>query len=486
LSFATPEWVKEAIFYQIFPDRFARSARMTAQPGISLKPWGSSPSEEGFQGGDLYGIIDKLDHLQSLQVNALYLTPVFASASNHRYHPYDYFNVDPLLGGNDALRALLDACHERGIRVVLDAVLNHTGRGFWPFHHILENGGNSPYRDWFHIHDWPLRPYSSDKDNHHNYDSWWNLPELPKLNTSNPGVRQYLLNVAKYWIEFGADGWRIDAAGEIKDDSFWQEFRNVVKSVNPDAWLCGEEWYVASKWLKGDMFDAVMNYPLGTAAISFFGKSTLRTGYFPDPSEELVPLNAEQFAGEIKTLQSAYGNELLKGQLNSFGSHDTARIFWTIGDNQNALKQLVLFQMTAPGAPCIYYGDEIGMSSAGLPHCREAVPWDELAQWNQPVLDFYREYTALRRQFDCLQTGEFDILYAEGDVFAFTRIKGEQCAVIAFNTGDRDESLVLDLPAKAESFKGYVGNAEFRETEDKQLVEIALPANGSLLAVTTD
>lgn len=459
---------------------------MAGQSGITLKPWGSSPEEEGFQGGDLYGIIDKLDHLQSLQVNALYLTPIFASASNHRYHPYDYFNVDPLLGGNDALRALLDACHARGIRVVLDAVLNHTGRGFWAFHHILENGGNSPYLDWFHIQDWPLRPYSSTKNNPHNYDSWWNLPELPKLNTSNPGVRQYLMEVAKHWIEFGADGWRIDAAGEIKDDTFWQEFRNVVKSVNPDAWLCGEEWYVSPKWLQGDMFDAVMNYPLGTAALSFFGKNTLRTGYFPDPSEELVPMNAEHFADEIRSLLSAYGSELLKGQLNSFGSHDTARILWTLSDNIAALKQLILFQMTAPGAPCIYYGDEVGMSSAGLPHCREAFPWDDADKWNQPVLEFYREYAALRRQFDCLQTGEFDILYAEGDIFAFIRRKDEQCAVIVFNTGDSVRGLVLELPIAAENFKNIVGSGDIKQAGAKQQVEITLPVNGSIVAVNTD
>ena len=164
----SPDWLKDAIFYQIFPDRFARSPRMHHPRGIRLKPWGSPPQEQGYQGGDLHGIVDKLDYLQFLGVNELYLIPIFSSASNHRYHTYDYYQVDPLLGGNEALRELLDAAHSRQMRVVLDGVFNHASRGFWQFHHILENGGNSPYIDWFFVEDWPLRPYNNDADNQHN------------------------------------------------------------------------------------------------------------------------------------------------------------------------------------------------------------------------------------------------------------------------------------------------------------------------------
>ena len=141
--------------------------------------------------------------------------------------------MDPLLGGNKALRYLLDECHQRNIKVVLDGVFNHCGRGFWPFHHILENGDESPYLDWFIIHGWPLRPYNSTEEHHHNYDSWWDFPALPKFNIKNKGVRKYLLSIAKYWVEFGIDGWRIDAAEQIKDKTFWQEFRQTVKTINP-------------------------------------------------------------------------------------------------------------------------------------------------------------------------------------------------------------------------------------------------------------
>ena len=172
MEIQTPDWVKHAVFYQIFPDRFARSPRIQHPPGLNFKPWGSPPEEQGFQGGDLRGVTDRLDYLQDLGITALYLNPIFASASNHRYHTFDYYQVDPLLGGNAALRELLDEAHTRGMRVVLDGVFNHASRGFWAFHHILETGGNSPYIDWFVIEDWPLRPYTSDKNHPPNYQCW--------------------------------------------------------------------------------------------------------------------------------------------------------------------------------------------------------------------------------------------------------------------------------------------------------------------------
>src|SRR6476469_7514518 len=200
---STPDWVQDAIFYQIFPDRFAKSTRNPAG-NLPLETWDSAPTVHGFKGGDLYGVAEKLDYLKDLGVTALYLNPVFASASNHRYHTYDYFQVDPLLGGNEALRELLDESHDRGMRVILDGVFNHSGRGFWPFHHILENGISSPYVDWFYIDKEALRsgrglrPYPTARDLRElpasaqqgdlslrqlGYRAWWGLPALPKLNT---------------------------------------------------------------------------------------------------------------------------------------------------------------------------------------------------------------------------------------------------------------------------------------------------------------
>ena len=202
-----------------------------------------------------------MDYLVDLGINAIYLNPIFSSAANHRYHTFDYMQVDPLLGGNAALRELLDEAHRRDIRVVLDGVFNHASRGFWPFHHILENGSNSPYLDWFLIQGWPLRPYHSNAKRPPNYQCWWNLPALPKINIKNPGARKYILDVARHWVEFGIDGWRLDVPEDIDDPPFWRDFRKVVKGANPEAYIVGEIWHLAQEWLEGDRFDAVMNYP---------------------------------------------------------------------------------------------------------------------------------------------------------------------------------------------------------------------------------
>ncbi|MEJ7639886.1 MAG: alpha-amylase family glycosyl hydrolase [Singulisphaera sp.] len=181
----TPDWVRDAIFYQIFPDRFARSMSVPKPSG--LEAWGAPPTNHGYQGGDLVGVVERLDYLLDLGVNAIYFTPIFQSASNHRYHTHDYEKVDPMLGGNDALRRLIDASHAKGIRVVLDGVFNHASRGFFQFHDILENGSNSAYLDWFSVQSFPLYPY--DPDRPPGYRAWWNLPALPKFNTETPAVR---------------------------------------------------------------------------------------------------------------------------------------------------------------------------------------------------------------------------------------------------------------------------------------------------------
>jgi neopullulanase len=431
----TPEWVKNAVFYQIFPDRFARSERIKHPRGISFKPWGSDPTEQGYQGGDLYGVIDKLDYLKDLGITAIYLNPIFSSASNHRYHAYDYFEVDPLLGGDDALRELLDEAHKREIKIVLDGVFNHASRGFWQFHHILENGKNSPYLDWFIIKDWPLRPYSYTEDNPANYESWWNIPALPKLNTDNPGVRDFLFEVTRYWLEFGIDGWRLDVPIEIDDDEFWREFRQIVKSTNPEAYIVGEIWSKAQRWLQGDMFDAVMNYIFTGNTLNFFGAETLRSEEFKHPELPLKPLSAEAFSDAIDAMHGLYDWEINHAQLNLLDSHDMPRALWLVGEDKSALKLSVLFQMTMPGAPCIYYGSEIGMSAAGDPHCREAFPWNRPESWDQELLTFYKQATTLRHQHPVLRTGSFKGLYAQDDVYVFHRSLPNQQAVVAFNAG---------------------------------------------------
>ena len=443
----TPDWVKNAIFYQIFPDRFARSSRITHLPGLHFKPWGADPAEQGYQGGDLLGIVDKLDYLSELGVTALYLTPIFTSASNHRYHTYDYFTVDPLLGGNEALRELIDAAHIRQMRVVLDGVFNHTSRGFWQFHHILENGGNSPYIDWFTVHDWPLNPYPQSEDEPCNYSAWLNLPALPKFNTKDPAVRQYLYDVAAHWIRFGIDGWRLDVPGEIDDDDFWRTFRQVVKKENPDAYICGEIWHEARRWLQGDQFDAVMNYVFTGPVISYCAAKTFRNDYI-HPHLPFAPFTAEQLAKQIDKMYGYYDWEINFAQMNMLDSHDMARALW-ITQDESALRMCVLFQMTMPGAPCIYYGDEVGMTGGPDPDCRRAFPWHDETEWNYDLHTFYCRAIALRRSHPALRTGTFRTLHAKGEIYAFARTLDEEELVVAFNSGASQVKQKLDHAANS-------------------------------------
>jgi neopullulanase len=432
----TPDWVKEAVFYQIFPDRFARSARVPKVTG--LQPWGSPPTYHGYQGGDLLGVAERLDYLAELGITAIYFNPIFRSASNHRYHTHDYYQVDPMLGGNAALRELLDAAHRRGMRVVLDGVFNHASRGFFQFNDILENGPESAYLDWFTVEDWPLRPYGSRQPNYH---CWWGNPALPKFNTNTPAVRQFLWDVARFWLDFGIDGWRLDVPGEIDDDEFWREFRCRVKGANPDAYIVGEIWGEADRWLQGDQFDGVMNYAVSRAAIGLFAADTLDREYRPG-GFRLHEVGARQFVREIERQTRHHPWPITQTQLNLLDSHDTSRFITQAGGDQSALKLAILFLMTIPGAPCLYYGTEVGMAGGPDPDCRRAFPEDKAA-WDLDLLTFTRRAIALRRTNAALQHGTFERLYASDDVCSYGRRAEHDTAVIAFNTDH--ESRIINL-----------------------------------------
>lgn len=485
MAFHTPDWVKNAVFYQIFPDRFARSARAPELPGVLFKPWGTAPEEQGFQGGDLYGVVDKLDYLQGLGVNALYLCPIFASASNHRYHTFDYMQVDPLLGGNAALRELIDAAHARNMYVVLDGVFNHASRGFWAFHHILECGGNSPYLDWFTVRDWPLRPYEHDAKHPANYDSWWNQPALPKFNIKNEGVRRYLLDVARFWIDFGIDGWRLDVPEEIDDPVFWRAFRKTVKEGNPEAYIVGEIWHEAKDWLQGDRFDAVMNYVFSRLALGFFGAETLNTEYKPG-GYTLVTLDARDFAAGIHHMYSIYPWQVAQVQMNLLDSHDTARTLWTVDGDESALRLATLFQMTMPGAPCIYYGDEVGMTGATDPFCRAAFLWDDEAAWNMPLRDFFCKAIHLRTQNSVLRLGDFKVVHSDEEAFAYVRHAGDQTALVVFNRNAVAKTVDIKLPDYVKDGQRYaaIWNGADGQVAGHKLTGITIPARDAVVLLS--
>lgn len=442
-TFRTPEWVKDAVFYQIFPDRFARSTRIP-KPS-NLEPWDSPPTIDGFKGGDLLGVIEHLDYLQDLEITALYFCPIFQSTANHRYHTQDYYTIDPILGGNEAFDQLLAAAHARDMHVIIDGVFNHASRGFYQFNSILENGQAAPYLDWFLVRDWPLHPYGP-ADQPPNYECWWGLPALPKFNTGTLAVREFLWTVGEHWIGKGIDGWRLDVPNEIDDDEFWREFRNRVKGQNANAYLVGEIWDDARRWLQGDQFDAVMNYVFTRACLGFFAgqgagidQDAVRgSGLFP-----LEVIDAPAFRTTIDALLHLYPEQASLTQLNLLGSHDTPRFLTTARGDVSSLRLATLFQMTYPGAPCIYYGDEIGMQGGRDPDCRRSFPWDRSA-WNQDLRDFVRECIHLRHRHRVLRRGTFTSLTSDGNVYVYSRDLGQDRAIIAINAGSEARAINLE------------------------------------------
>jgi cyclomaltodextrinase len=467
-----PAWVGDAIFYQIFPDRFARSSRVPA-PG-SLEDWDAPPTVHGFKGGDLYGVAEHLDHLTDLGVTAIYLNPIFASASNHRYHTYDYMAVDPLLGGDGALRELLDAAHGRGMRVVLDGVFNHASRGFWPFHHVMETGRHSPYRDWFYLNpddlqaDRPLRAYPDERigtplavdwgDAHGTgigsiatlgYRAWWDLPALPKLNTDNPIVREYLMGVAEHWTRFGIDGWRLDVPREIETPGFWEEFRQRVRAINPDAYIVAEVWQERPDLLDGKTYDAFMNYPLAEAIISYVTGPHLRQDVVSQHAElgrHIRPEDGATFLSRVSRTVTAYSPQTARTMLNLVDSHDTPRLLTMAGGDRASLRLAWLAMLTLPGAPCIYYGDEVGVSGEMDPGCRGSFPWDR-ERWDEELLAYLRALVRLRHAEPHLRSAELEPLASDGMAAAYARGAGPGSLVVALNAGDSTCELRLSRTA---------------------------------------
>ena len=472
----TPEWVQDAIFYQIFPDRFARSAR-NPNDNLTFESWDSPPTPHGFKGGDLYGVAERLDYLKDLGVTALYLNPIFASASNHRYHTFDFYNIDPLLGGNDAFRFMLDEAHKRDMRVILDGVFNHASRGFWQFHHVLENRIGSPYHDWFffdtaRLHgrrNWgaypgtsELRAQASGEDSLQafGYRGWWHNPALPKFNTNTLAVRNFIFDVAKHWIKFGADGWRLDVPGDIDDDSFWQEFRYRVRQVNPQAYIVGEIWDEAQRWLQGDQFDAVMNYVCTNACVAFFPARhlSLQVAHQQMNFHNIHhPIDAHEFANRIDHLMGLYRPEVTRSQLNLIDSHDMPRFLSIAHGDKNSLKLAWLFIMTIIGAPCIYYGDEIGLDGEQDPGCRKSFPWDE-HKWDKNLLTYLKELITLRKKNPALRHGDFNRLWSENGVYAFSRTHEGQTFVVAINVSEEPQQVHVTYEAR-KSPKAVFGEA---------------------------
>ena len=416
-----PDWANDAVVYNIFPDSFASSKCAVTGVG-SEKRLGCALSRSRL-GGTINGIRSNLDYIASLGVNCLYLNPVFAAGQYHKYDTIDYLHIDPCFGTDEDFRALVDESHVRGIRVILDGVFNHCGAQFFAFRDVLEKQGQSRYAGWFYRLQFPVRyPDAGEKPN---YECFCYERLMPKLDTANPEVRDYLCGVGEHWLrEYGTDGWRLDVADEV-DDAFWREFRRRCKAVKSDALLIGEVWGDARHWLGGDMLDSAMNYDFRNHCRHFFAEGNI---------------DARTFAGRCADMLMRCKRQTASVQLNILDSHDTGRFLSLCGGDTRRLKLAVLFMCCFVGMPCIFYGDELGVEGQDELDYRRAMPWQD---GDLDMLRFYREVIALRRAHPALRHGELRFLRAEpGEyVLVFERKTGVERLVITINASDKHNLL---------------------------------------------
>ena len=420
------DWLQSSVAYQIFPDRFENGDKSN-DPDGTLR-WGMKPTTKSMFGGDLRGIINRLDHIKKLGADLIYMTPIFSSSSNHKYNTMDYYSVDKSFGSMEDVRELIEKCHNLGMRIIFDAVFNHSGSDFFAFRDILENQTDSKYTDWYHLEGFPVR---TDKVNYYTFAD--SIPSMPKFNISNPEVREYLLGVGKYWVkEMGIDGWRLDVCDEV-DHSFWKDFRKAVKSVKEDAVIIGEIMHEASSFLKGDELDSIMNYPFKGASVDFFAKRAI---------------DAERFSGILASSRALYMDHINRQMWNLLGSHDTQRFLTEAGEDKGRLRLAAAFQFMYIGVPYIYYGDEIGMSGGKDPLCRGCMVWDEDRQ-DMDLLMFFRRLIAIRKENPELVKGDLKMEVAKDGLVAFSRRSKDERILAVFNNSDQKKKLRKGIPSRA-------------------------------------
>ncbi|KEI69719.1 maltodextrin glucosidase [Endozoicomonas elysicola] len=463
-EYQPPEWVKHQIFYQIFPDRFANgNPDVSVQSGeyclfgdqkpTVAKDWGAPVSEHGkdgaceFFGGDIQGICEKLDYLQSLGVSTLYLNPIFSAPSNHKYDTTDYLNIDPHLGTNEKFAELVENLHTRGMKIVLDAVFNHTSLDHpWFDRFSTRNDSQgawkntkSPYRDYYQ--------FDGDSDN---YVGWNGIHTLPKLNFLNQEVRSYFYDsdasVIKHWLRepYKIDGWRFDVIhmlgegeGATNNAHYVQAFRQSAKAENPQCYVLGEHFFEATQWLQGDQEDGAMNY---------YGFAHPVRAFFANLDIAFAPcrIEADEFASWLMEAMAKipWRNQL--SQLNQLDSHDTMRFLSMVNGDEATFRSALMLLFCWAGVPCIYYGTEVALEGGHDPDNRRCFPWERLES-RQDMVSFIKTLTALRSQTPALQSGSVQWLYAQGDVFTFVRCLDNERVICAINRGDNPEAITLPI-----------------------------------------
>lgn len=381
-----PKWAKNTIWYQIFPERFANGNKRISPKNV--QPWGTNPERDNFMGGDLYGLYNKLEYLEELGITGIYLCPIFYGKSNHKYDTINYYDIDPHFGDKTIFKKLIQKAHDKGMKLMLDAVFNHVGSNhpFWI--DVMKNKKNSKYAEWFVINNF-------NSDGTIDYETFANVKEMPKLNLEHPECREYLLQVAEYWIkEFDIDGWRLDVCNEI-DHKFWREFRERCKKLKKDLYILGEIWHDSLPWLMGDQFDAVMNYPISDAILDFLKYDIL---------------DIEKLKYSINKAIISYPKNVNEINFNLLDSHDTTRVLTVLGENKEKLKLALALMFFQTGSPCIYYGTEIGMTGEKNNNSesnRGCMVWEENKQ-DKELLSFIKKLIIIKKENKDLQLNNIE------------------------------------------------------------------------------
>ncbi|MDK9736662.1 maltodextrin glucosidase [Vibrio sp. D404a] len=457
-----PSWVAKQVFYQIFPERFCNGKpEISVQPGeyrlkedtldVVVKEWGAAVEGHNgtgaaeFFGGDLVGVHSKLDYLQQLGVTALYLNPIFQSPSNHKYDTTDYYNVDPHFGTNQEFAALSDDLHSRGMKVVLDAVFNHTSVEH-PWFDKLGRGDTGAFgQPQSEFHDY----YFFHNDEATQYVGWKGINSLPVLNFSNESVRDYIYqaedSVIKHWLKapYGIDGWRFDVIhmlgegeGAYNNAHYVREFRDAAKSENPEAYILGEHFFEATSWLQGDQEDGSMNYyGFAHPVRALLAKQDI--AYDP------IDINVHDFSNWLSEARAKvpWLNQL--SQLNQLDSHDTAR-FISLLNGDTAKQEIALaLLMTYVGTPCLYYGTEVGLEGGQDPDNRRCFPWGE--EQTSSWFEYTQALIKLRQDRTSLQTGAYQELYCDDEVLVYVRSLGQEHTLVAINLAQTPSEVVIPV-----------------------------------------
>lgn len=461
-AYRAPEWVKDTIWYQIFPDRFAKEGK------AELKPlFNSKYDRNEYAGGSLKGITENLDYIEEMGFTAIYLTPIFSSNTSHMYDTVDYMEIDPHLGTKDDLKELVDTAHSKNIRIMLDAVFNHCGENHEFWQDVLEKGTKSKYFDYFYffeednsrvIFDVP-KVYLPDIDKEMYYLCFAYDKTMPKFNTSNPELRKYLINVGLYWIEeFGIDAWRLDVSNEVSHD-FWRAFRNAIISKYPETYILGENWFNSAPWLQGDQMDGVMNYEFKNITLDFL--------------KEGSKVSSREFSQNVDKLLATYPKHVALNLYNLLDCHDTDRALTELGTVESA-KLAYSFMFAYPGAPSIYYGSEIGYRGDESMN-RDSMNWDE-STWDKDLQSYIRNLIMMRKENTALRSNRLVWISTEteGRALVFRKDVNSEArddSIFVFiNPGNEDYEVSLENNLKGKSVVDLISRESFG-LEDSLILE---------------